>query len=217
MSATIYFGSTPSPTQAVNADLLAKGIRLIRAIPGELNIRGTRNFDHDNYSFYLAHFPLFVKSAIEKKTVETSDTGSYYACPSTTLPSFLRDPQIIFQLPAPVSNDTIDNVKAGFNAREATARGRPALVATLPMTKVIELIKTFNPDDDTSYSVSSMNIQSYRAYVKLWTVIHSILKVHQYPLVNGSNTNTSGMIENWIAFDVSTYQKDAKELVTCSV
>jgi hypothetical protein len=202
MTTTIYFGATPTGTRLVHPDLAAKKINLIRAATCELDLAAHRWYDHDNYNFYLNQFPIFVHSFIEKKIIVSSDRPGYYKAPATHLPKFLVNPRIIFTLSNP-STETANNVKGRFNAIECTARGKPAFTATLTKAQVASLIKDFSPITDTPYSLTSLNIDGYKIYVRLWSLVRVILKTHQYPLVSGTGTNTSGLIDRQIVFDIS--------------
>lgn len=204
MAAIVLFGSAPTASQKVNADLALKGINLCKESPSELRPLCSRIYDHPNYISYVDHFPLYINAALNGPQ-EAKTLSPFFPVSMSTLPKFLSKPKIIFSFGEQKSADVLDQVKSRYNATETTARGKPAFTAVLSRDQVRSLVQDYSPVLSTEFSVSTLNLDAYMAYNRLWAVIRCILKVHQYPLVAGSGTNLSTFFEKTIQYEKSAF------------
>lgn len=211
MSSIIYLGQVPSSSQVVAPDLSSKGINLVRAAPGEMNLVGLRTYDHPSYVNYCDNFALAVKSVMTNRVLDGEDKTTYYTFKGKDLPPFCVRPDIIWTYGDAKPEEFLNQIKSKFGAYETTAGGKPALCANLSRNQVAELIKSTSPLESTDFSMSHMNIRGYKVYVKLMTILHAFCKIHQYALTMEDTTASKGF-QSFTRFGAGSLTEDKTDV-----
>jgi len=188
MSSLVYFGSKPSSNALVSEEHRSRGINLCRAVPGSLNIVGTKDFTHPAYELFIDYLPLAVKTCCTGTAQEINNKSPFYAFPGKQVASFCRDPRVVWTYEEKKPGDFIDAQKARFNANETTAGGKPALLSTLSVQQMRDLIKDTSPYTATPISVNTMNISGYVVYRHLHALAHSLCRIFQYALTDKASS-----------------------------
>jgi hypothetical protein len=201
MSSLVYFGNPSRSSQLVSEELRLRGIDLVRAAPGEMTLVGSRSFDHPSYQHYLNYFHKVVESVITGSPSPFTHETSFYPLRHTEVPQCVKDPSIIWSYGSNITPELLDNVKSRFNAFETTAGGRPALGGVLSPLQMKNLIQDSHPVETTAFSLNSLNIQSYKVYRKLWSLVDVFFRIHQYPLTPHDSTAAKNEYAKFVRFE----------------
>jgi hypothetical protein len=204
----VYFGSVPSSNQLVSKENSLRGINLCRQAPSALSIVGLKEYTHPNYETYLNNLASAVRAARTGRMVQLSTKENYYLYDGKNVPTYTRDPRIVWNYGEKKTQEFLDAQKARFNCIETTAGGKPALSAILTVSQVRSLVADTSPLKTTSISLTTMNIDGFYAYRKLHAVSHALLRCQQYAL-----TGTSSKLVNDRAQAMVAIPNDALEAV----
>jgi hypothetical protein len=182
-SAVIYYGAPTKAGQVVSEEVRSRGINLLRSSPSESYPEVIRVFNTPQYVNYINNLGAAFEAAVRNVYIHPKDSTHYWVPSRTTTPPFMRTPTIVWNYTRQVAPDSLSQIRDRFEASETVAQGKPALVSPLSLRQVQDLVKDTSPNDKTPSSTTTINIDSYRAYVKLNQLADLFLRVHQYPLL----------------------------------
>jgi len=199
MTSIPYFGALPAGNQLATEENRSRGINLIRKSPWDLQIHAQRTFTSPSYELYINYFPYAVQAARTGIPVDFGPNRAIYYHDGKTLTPFFRNPTLLWSYGEKKSQDILDTYKERFNAAETVdSRGKPALTAILSREQVRSLIRDTSPLETAKANLSTMDVASYKVYVKLHVYAHTFFRIQQYSLLKSSD---------------STYDKRSIELV----
>jgi len=190
-NAVLYCGAPTKGNQSVSEEVRSRGINLLRSTPTASYPEVISDVYHFQYLNYRNHFAAACKAAITDKYVYLNDASKFFYLPTTTLPTFHRLGNIIWNFDRGVASETLSSIRERYNAVETMAQGKPAFCATLTYTQLTSLCKEYKPNDKTPASTTTMNISGARGYKQLSQIADLFLRVHQYPLMPTDKTKSS--------------------------
>jgi len=208
MTSLVYFGSVPSSGQIVSSDVSARGLNLVREQPHKLHFVGWRDFTHPSYEMYLSTLPAALKAARENTVVTVKDRKFFYNYPGRTPPPYMKNPVIVWSYGERKPTEFFDTMKDKFNAMETVANGKPALRATLSRAQTADLISSTSPLQTIEANNTTMNIASFKVYLRLHALAHSLLRMHQYALTPSASTSVQTEVSKLVRFSELDMTRD---------
>jgi len=192
MSTTVFLGSQPGEHSVVNEDLRLRGINFIRSSPSELNLFGSRIYNHPSYEKYLNHLPSALQAGVTSAPQSLPPGPDFRLYSETSRPGFIRTPLLIWSYPQGKTTADLDAWKTRFSAYETTSSGKPAFAGLLSTSQLRGLIDDTGPHMNTSPSINNINIATYRVYLKLHAIYHGLARLHQYALTADDQSYEDG-------------------------
>lgn len=201
-----YLGDLPKVNQTVPASLSDKAINLVPTPPGKLPVIVTNTNYQPNHDIFVRNLPAFVRAAATGVHVQIS--RKWLPLERAFLPDCAKIPQVCWSYPSRVSSDYVNGLR-GFipNLQETVIKGKPALIAPLT-TDMVKRVVQDGALQTTPSNLTSININSYRAYLNAYKIIDAILRTNQYAC------RTSGAARQIPAFDERIHLETDSFVVT---